>query len=67
MVVREGGFLFIDDVQLYSVAELCRLLAQQPGYEMVRDLGKVQVWEKQTGQRFLPGHAAEPYIVERSA
>jgi hypothetical protein len=67
MLVHEGGLLFIDDVQLYSVAELCRLLEKQPGYELVRDLGKVQVWRKDTSQRLLPGHAAEPYIVERTA
>lgn len=65
-VVPQGGLLFIDDVQLYSVAELCRLLEQQPGYELVNDLGKVQVWQKQIKARFLPDHAQEPYIVERS-
>jgi hypothetical protein len=67
MLLPMGGLLFIDDVQLYSVAELCRLLDKQPGYELVHDLGKVQVWRKDTGQRFLPGHAGEPYIVERTA
>jgi precorrin-6B methylase 2 len=66
MMVPKGGLIFIDDVQLYSVAELCRLLAQQPGYELAKDLGKIQVWCKDTDKRFLPGHAAEPYVVGKS-
>ena len=68
MVTREGGLIFLDDIQLYSVAELSRLLAQQPGYELVGDIyGKVQIWRKATDKRFLPGHAQQPYIMEQSA
>jgi predicted O-methyltransferase YrrM len=64
MVVRRGGLIFVDDIQLHSVAELSRLLAEQPGYELVEEIGgKVQVWRKDLERRFLPGHSQQPYIM----
>lgn len=61
-----GGLLLLDDLQLYSVAELSRLLEQQPGFRFREQLGKLQVWEKEDDQPFLPVHAREPYIMEMS-
>jgi hypothetical protein len=48
------------------VAELGRLLAMQPGFKLVDEVGKLQFWEKQTDEQFLPGHNLEPYIVKMS-
>ncbi len=64
MMMREGSLLLLDDVQLYSVAELSRLLRQQPGFELRNDLVKLQVWEKTDDEPFLPEHSSEPYILE---
>jgi hypothetical protein len=64
MMLREGSLLLLDDVQLYSVAELSRLLQQQPGFELAHDLVKLQVWRKTDDEPFLPEHSSEPYILE---
>jgi hypothetical protein len=45
-VVRPGGFIMLDDTQLYSVNELVKLLREQPGYEVALDMGKVVVFRK---------------------
>lgn len=66
MMMRSGSLLFLDDIQIYAVGELARLLEQQPEFSLKEELGKLQVWEKQTDQRFLPGHLREPYIVAMS-
>ena len=66
LMMRKGALLFLDDTQIYSVAELGRLLELQPGFEIVHDLGKLQVWVKQTGDPFLPEHSREPYILDKS-
>ena len=54
----------MDDIQLYSVAELSRLLEMQPGFTLQEQLGKLQVWEKDDDKPFLPEHSREPYIIE---
>jgi hypothetical protein len=64
LMLHEGSLLLLDDVQLHSVAELSRLLLQQPGYELRDDLEKLQVWEKTDDEAFLPEHSREPYILE---
>ena len=66
LMMGRGSLFFIDDTQIYSVAELCRLLERQPGFELVHELGKLQVWGKQTDEPFLPEHSGEPYIIDRT-
>lgn len=66
MMLGRGGLLLVDDLQLYSVAELSRLLAEQEEFELIADLGKLQVWKKTVARRFLPDHSREPYIVANS-
>lgn len=63
-MMRAGGLLFLDDTQIYSVAELSRLLEAQPGFTLKENLQKLQVWEKDDNQRFLPAHSGQPYILE---
>lgn len=65
-MLRKGGVLLLDDTQLHSVAELSRLLAMQPGFTLLGQHDKLQVWRKETDERFLPKHPLEPYIVEMS-
>lgn len=66
-MLRRGGYIMVDDVQLHSVKELARLLGQQPGFELVLDLGKSLVFRKTTADRSLPDWNGQPYIVECSA
>jgi hypothetical protein len=63
-MMRAGSLLLLDDTQLHSVAELSRLLEQQTGFTFKEALGKLQVWEKDDDQRFLPEHSREPYLIE---
>lgn len=66
MMLGTGGLLLVDDVNLHSIAELSRLLAQQPGFELRHDLEKLEVWEKTSDELFLPDHSEQPYIMERT-
>jgi predicted O-methyltransferase YrrM len=63
-MMRAGSLLLLDDTQLHSVAELSRLLERQTGFTFKEALGKLQVWEKDDDQRFLPEHSREPYLIE---
>jgi predicted O-methyltransferase YrrM len=65
-MLRQGGFLMIDDVQLHSVKEMVRLLDQQPGIRLVLDLQKARVYEKITAPTIFARWTKEPYIVSRT-
>ncbi len=62
MILRKGGLLLIDDIQLYPVKELVRLLHEQPEYEFVREIQKLWIWKKTVDAEFLPQEALEPYL-----
>ncbi len=66
MMMRRGGLLLVDDLQPHSLAELGRLLEQQQEFELIEDLGKLQVFRKTVDRRFLPDHGLEPYIKSSS-
>ena len=66
LMMRKGSLLFLDDTQLYSVAEISRLLELQPGFTLREELAKLQIWEKDDNQAFLPEHSREPYIIEQT-
>jgi hypothetical protein len=65
-MLRKGALLMIDDVQLHSIAELMRLLDEQPGFTRACDLGKSVIYAKLTDDPFLPEWVGQPYIVRRS-
>ncbi|SRR6266851_2699460 len=65
-LLREGGYVMIDDIQLKTVRELANLLFEQPGYKLVLNLGKSLVFRKETADRYLPEWNGQPYIVEQS-
>jgi FkbM family methyltransferase len=65
-ILREGGYLMIDDVQLHSVKELARLLSEQPGFKLELDLGKALVFRKTTSERELPEWVLQPYVLRRT-
>lgn len=65
-LLRTGGYLILDDLQLHSVKELARLLAEGDEYVRVLDLGKTIVLQKRTTGRTMPEWNGEPYIVRKS-
>lgn len=67
-MLRPGGLLFIDDVQVYAVAQLvCLLRQQQPHYEFVRLDGKMATFRKGADLPYLPDWRMEPYITSNTA
>jgi hypothetical protein len=62
MMLREGGLLFFDDVQLHSVSQLVLMLRLQPGFHLKDITGKTAIFRKATSDRFLPGAIEEPFI-----
>ena len=66
MMMSEGGTLFVDDVQLYSVSQLYFLLRQQEEFEYVALDGKLATFRKLTDRQFLPEWNSEPYIAQNT-
>lgn len=67
VMLRVGGLFLLDDVQLYSVGELARLLESEPArFAMEKKIGKTTVFKKLMDEQFLPEWDFQPYIVERS-
>jgi hypothetical protein len=55
--------MFIDDIELHSVAELCRLLSYQTNdFRLAADLGKLRIFEKCSDARTLGWWGTQPYI-----
>jgi len=67
MMMDRDAILFVDDVHLYSCAQLMLLLKEQPGYELVSVVSKLATFRKRTKARFLPDWAAEPFIVSNTS
>ena len=66
-MLRQGGYLMIDDVQLHTGKEMARLLSEHPAFRLVLDLGKSLVFRKLTIDRHLGEWINQPYIVRRSS
>ncbi len=65
-LLKPGGYLMIDDLQLHSVKELARLLSEQPGFETALHLGKSRIFRRVSSARSLGEWTELPYIVRRS-
>lgn len=65
-MLREGGLLLVDDLQLHPCKELARLLAEEPGFEVVLDLGKSLLFRKRTSARDLGDWGDSPYVARAS-
>lgn len=65
-MLRPGGYLMIDDVQLHAEKEMARFLSEQPGFSLALDLQKSLVFRKVTADRFLGEWTEQPYIVRRT-
>jgi hypothetical protein len=66
-MLRQGGYLMIDDVQLHAEKEMARLLSEHAGFSLVLDLGKSLVFRKLTTERDLGDWGDQPYIVRRTS
>jgi hypothetical protein len=66
-MLKPGGYLMIDDLQLHSVKELARLLSEQPEFEPALDLGKSMIFRRKSEAGQVLGEwVAVPYIVRKS-
>lgn len=65
-VLRRGGFLMLDDIQIYSVKELARLLGEDSNFLLYKKLPKTLIFQKRTAARYLADHGGQPYIKRRS-
>lgn len=67
-MLRQGGILILDDLQLHSVAELGRLLHMQPGWVIDTEIsGKTLAFKKTSDLGYLPDFSGQPYIKLRSS
>ena len=65
-VLKVGGFLMIDDIQLYSVGELSRFLKEDPRFELISTMPKSLLFKKTRPVRYLPDFGGQPYIMRKS-
>jgi precorrin-6B methylase 2 len=65
-MLRQGGYLMIDDVQLHAEKEIARLLSEHPAFSLELDLGKSLVFRKVADTRHLGEWSDQPYIVRRT-
>ena len=65
-MLRKGGYLMIDDVQLHSEKEIARLLYELPAFSIALDLGKSLIFQKLTADRHLGEWSQQPYILRRT-
>ena len=62
--LRVGGLLVVDDLNLYSVKELVRLLSEDPEFRFVNQVHKTILFEKTSERAYMPDFEAE-YITRR--
>ncbi len=65
-LLRQGGWLMIDDIQLYSVKELARFLVKSWQFDLVAKLPKSLIFRKNTDERVMGDFGGQPYIIQRT-
>jgi hypothetical protein len=66
LMMPVGGTMFLDDVQLYSVAQLYNLLRKQEEFEYVGLEDKMATFRKVLDHPWLPEWRSQPYIEENT-
>jgi hypothetical protein len=66
LMLPVGGVMFVDDVQLYSVAQLYNLLRKQEEFEYVGLDDKMATFRKVLDHPWLPVWRSQPYIEENT-
>jgi len=64
-MLRNGGLLVVDGVDIYSVAEFTRWLSLQPEYEFVKQVGQTMFYRKMVSSIHFKDFADQPYIVQQ--
>jgi precorrin-6B methylase 2 len=64
-VLKCGGYLMIDDLNLHSIKEMDRFLYEQPGFEPALDIGKSHVYRKTSTESGFGDWSGQPYIVRK--
>jgi hypothetical protein len=65
-MLRQGGWMMIDDIQLHSVKELARFMMKAWQFELVSNLQKSLIFRKTTDQQMFGDFGGQPYIMERT-
>jgi hypothetical protein len=65
-MLRKGGLLIVDDVQLYSVAEFTRWLSMQKEYSLVKNLKRMMVFRKEVSSDHFRDFSSQPYIQQQT-
>lgn len=65
-ILRPGGYLVIDDIQIHGIKELARMLVEDPRVERVETLRKTLIFRKTADVRYLPDWYDQPYIFRRT-
>jgi hypothetical protein len=66
-MLKKGGYIMLDDLQLHSVKELARLLSeQQQDFKLALDLDKSLVFQRVSESRNLPEWPRCNYILRKS-
>jgi Methyltransferase domain len=66
LMMPVGGTLFVDDVQLYSVAQLYGLLRQQEEFDYVALDSKMATFRKVLEHAFLPDWRGQPFVEQNT-
>lgn len=66
-ILKKGGYLIVDDIQLHSIKELARLIHNETTrYSLYQNLGKTMIFKKLTDEPFLPDWNDLKYIVDQT-
>jgi hypothetical protein len=66
VLLKKGGYILIDDIQLHSCKEIARLLDSLPSFKVALNLGKALVFEKIQDSNYLGEWDQQPYIYHKT-
>lgn len=65
-MLKRGGYLLVDDVQLHTVKEMARFLVEESAFSVSLDLSKSLVFRKTSDDRSFGDWWQQPYAMRRS-
>jgi predicted O-methyltransferase YrrM len=65
-MLKTGGLLMIDDIQLHSIRELARMLMEQPEFQLEKKIGKSLIFRRTGDVRILGECDSIPYIARKT-
>ncbi|MCW2276429.1 hypothetical protein GJ654_19365 [Rhodoblastus acidophilus] len=61
-MLKSGGYLMIDDIQIYTVKQLVRLLNESKEFSLISNLKKSLIFKKTTENTRMTDFGGQPYI-----